>query len=213
VAHELNNALTAILGLAEILQRRSDLDADVRQQVDAIARHGTRLKRLGAMLIDISRGRRGDDAELSDLDARLAPEPTLAGGVSAPEPRPHRPRVSGTVLLVEDEEVVRAVLSWQLRDMGLHVEPSGSAEEAEEVLARSAGFDLAIVDHVLPGMTGLEFAARLRHRSPSLPVLMLSGRTESPETAAGVFAAWLVKPVDPDELRRAVAEQLGSHWD
>jgi CheY-like chemotaxis protein len=209
IAHELNNALTGILGLAEILQRRTDLSADVRAQIDSIARHGGRLKRLGQQLIEISRTSGADAAE-----PLLQKWLEGAQRATSPEARPVgetlRTKISGSVLLVEDEEVVRAVLSWQLRDMGLAVECSASAEEAEVLLSRGAGFDLAIVDHVLPGMTGLEFATRLHEVRPTLPVLMLSGRTEVPAPAAGVFQAWLVKPVDPDDLRRAVADQLAA---
>lgn len=204
IAHELNNALTGVLGLAEILQQRTDLGADPRAQIDSIARHSRRLKVLGEKLVDFSRSPGADPAELPDLRGAESERAARRAGRDANE----KAVVGKTALLVEDEEVVRTVLTWQLQEMGLRVDVAASAEEALDMVAAGAAVDIAIVDLVLPGRSGLDLAATLHGLRPALPVLMLSGRGAMAVEKVDSFRAWLVKPVDPDELRRVVRDHL-----
>ncbi len=80
------------------------------------------------------------------------------------------------VLLVEDDEEVRALLIDVLNSHGLRVTPVGSAEEALVVQGQHA-FDLLLTDVGLPGASGPELAREVRSRSPRLPVLFISGQS------------------------------------
>ncbi len=84
------------------------------------------------------------------------------------------------VLLVEDEVPLLRLAERALRRAGFEVMSAGCAEEALEMLTRGAPAPLALVsDVVMPGMDGLELAAKLRERWPDLPVLLVSGYAEA----------------------------------
>jgi CheY-like chemotaxis protein len=80
------------------------------------------------------------------------------------------------VLLVEDEDEVRALLIDVLSSHGVRVTPVGSAEEAL-ALEPQHTFDLLLTDVGLPGASGPELAREVRRRSPRLPVLFISGQS------------------------------------
>jgi PAS domain S-box-containing protein len=126
-----------------------------------------------------------------------------------------RPRLSGHVMVVDDEKVVGNFMSELLRGWGLEVTVQRSAPEAEAWLERrGAGVDVDVVvtDQTMPRMTGLELARRIRSQHPQLPVILYTGYAENLDEAllagAGVRAL-LRKPVEPDllylELRKALA--------
>jgi CheY-like chemotaxis protein len=77
--------------------------------------------------------------------------------------------------------------------------------------AAGTGFDLVLTDQTMPGLTGLELAARCRATRPELPVLLYSGFGEGIDAAelsrSGVRAL-LRKPIEPEVLRAALAEAL-----
>jgi PAS domain S-box-containing protein len=82
------------------------------------------------------------------------------------------------VLLVEDEPAVRNQLSRLLLVRGFAVVPTASATEARLALAENPNtFDIVVSDVMMPGETGLEFAAWLRRMYPALPLLLISGHT------------------------------------
>jgi CheY-like chemotaxis protein len=132
--------------------------------------------------------------------------------VDAPRPAAasRRPRLSGRVLLVDDEHAVLALMRELLESWGLAVTPCGSAADALEALDADA-FSLVITDQTMPRMTGLQFAAAVAARRPGLPVVLYTGYAEGlPEgglEAAGVRAL-VRKPIEPSKLRRAIAPLL-----
>ena len=85
---------------------------------------------------------------------------------------------SGTALLVDDEELVRASTSDMLSDLGYAVVEAGSAEEALKLLENGLAPDVIVTDHLMPGMTGTDFARRLKRRWPAPKVLLISGYAE-----------------------------------
>jgi PAS domain S-box-containing protein len=117
--------------------------------------------------------------------------------------------LTGRVLLVEDDEQVRLVLSRVLRRLGLHVEAVANSAEAKAILETSgARVDLLITDIVMPGaMNGLELARHARNNSPYLPIIIISGYNDEKfdpigdEDELGIF---LTKPVGSQQLREAV---------
>lgn len=114
-----------------------------------------------------------------------------------------------SVLAVDDEPLNLQVLVNQLSLSGIHVEPVSSGEEALKKLAGNTGFDLIILDVMMPGMSGLEVCQQIRKsRSMSdLPVLMLTARNRPEDVVAGIEAGandYLTKPFDRAELMARV---------
>jgi two-component system, cell cycle sensor histidine kinase and response regulator CckA len=115
-----------------------------------------------------------------------------------------------TVLLVEDEEQVRALVRLVLRRNGYDVlEAPGPGEAILIVEQSSFPIHLLLTDIVMPRMNGMDLAARLRPQRPGMRVLYMSGYTETPvsqeEEARGRF---LQKPFTPSALLEAVRDTL-----
>jgi PAS domain S-box-containing protein len=112
---------------------------------------------------------------------------------------------SGTVLLVDDEPLVRASTAEMLADMGFDVIELASAEEAALRLSRGVKVDLVVTDHLMPGMTGTDLARIVRESRPDLPVLIISGYAEAEGVAPDLPR--LTKPFRHAELA-AMIESL-----
>ena len=88
-----------------------------------------------------------------------------------------------TILLVEDEEVIRLMLSEVLTQQGYTLLCEGRGDEALTLAQNAAKpVDLLVTDMTMPGMTGWDLAKSLRAAHPGLPVLFISGHNEN-ETA------------------------------
>ena len=122
-----------------------------------------------------------------------------------------RPRGSATVLLAEDDEVLRRLMSQVLQRNGYQVIESDSGERALELASELDGaFDLLLSDVVMGGMNGRELAAMLQSRFPSLRVLLTSGTQDASivaELTPGQ-SSFLAKPFKPSELIDGVHELL-----
>jgi PAS domain S-box-containing protein len=94
---------------------------------------------------------------------------------SASEPAARAPQGAGIVLVVDDEELVRASTSAMLADLGYAVREAGSAEEALRLIDEGLRPDLVVTDHLMPGMSGTDLARDLRGRRSDLKVLIVSG--------------------------------------
>jgi two-component system cell cycle sensor histidine kinase/response regulator CckA len=119
-----------------------------------------------------------------------------------------RPR---TVLVVDDDAVVRRVAYGHLSDSGFRVFEAEDGQEALEVLARAGALDLVIVDVVMPRMDGPAFIARLLEARPGQAVLCISAYpadvlTEGPGAIPAV--PFLAKPFTRQELLAKVQEAL-----
>jgi PAS domain S-box-containing protein len=120
-------------------------------------------------------------------------------------------RASETVLLVEDEAVVRNLARRVLRDSGYRVIEARSGEEALRLAGEHADrIDLLLTDVVMPGMNGRELADRLGEIRPGTRVVFMSGYTEDVILKRGVSGdlAFLAKPFTPPMLARSVREAL-----
>ena len=117
------------------------------------------------------------------------------------------------LLIVDDDRRIRQLLTRFLQGEGFRVTAAVSAEDAH---ARMQGlhFDLIILDVMMPGQSGYEFAARIRaENSPfaEAPILMLTARAETEDRVRGLEAGaddYLSKPFDPRELALRVASIL-----
>ncbi|HEX8394411.1 MAG TPA: PAS domain S-box protein [Longimicrobium sp.] len=127
---------------------------------------------------------------------------------AAPHPLPEPDGGGETLLLVEDEEQLRAPLSRSLRERGYVVLEAADGREALEVAAGHPGaIDLLLSDVVMPRMGGVELARKLARERPGKPVLLMSGHASGPPPP-GLVAAVLQKPVPPDELARRIRAVL-----
>ena len=108
------------------------------------------------------------------------------------------PKMVGTVMLVDDEALVRASTSDMLTELGFAVVEAASAEEALVAIEKGVHFDVLVTDHLMPGITGVHLARRVREQRPGMPVLLVSGFAE----AEGVTATMprLIKPFRQVEL-------------
>jgi CheY-like chemotaxis protein len=114
-------------------------------------------------------------------------------------------RGSGTVLLVDDEEIVRASTADMLMDLGYEVVEAESAESALRELRAGLNVDLLVTDHLMPGMNGTDLAREVRSRWPGRPVLLISGFAEAEGVAPDLPRPYQAVParrsgVDAGEL-------------
>jgi two-component system, cell cycle sensor histidine kinase and response regulator CckA len=125
-----------------------------------------------------------------------------------------RPVVTGTetILLIEDEEHVRAVSRAILTRNGYRVVEAATPFEALAVCeTRSNPIDLVLTDVVMPQMSGPELAKRLRGLRPEIKVLFMSGYTDDTIIRHGMLdpkTRFLQKPLTPEDLLRKVREVL-----
>jgi CheY-like chemotaxis protein len=117
-----------------------------------------------------------------------------------------------TILLVEDEDVVRELAREALQEGGYTVLEARHPGEALLVAERQGdGLDLLLTDVVMPHMSGPELAQRLRDQRPDLRVLFMSGYTDDATLRHGVLRSevfFLQKPFTPEILARRVRETL-----
>lgn len=105
------------------------------------------------------------------------------------------------ILVVDDDERLRELLRKYLSDNGFIVLTATDAQDAR-VKLKSFAFDLIVLDLMMPGESGLDFAAHLRGSSP-VPILMLTAMGETEDRIRGLEAGaddYLTKPFEPREL-------------
>jgi signal transduction histidine kinase/PAS domain-containing protein/ActR/RegA family two-component response regulator len=138
--------------------------------------------------------------------------PRHAGEIHAEEiSRPGDLPVSGghqTVLLVDDEPLIRMIAAEQLQELGYAVVEAGDAREALKVLESSRRIELLVTDVGLPhGMNGRQLADAARTTRPGLPVLFITGYAENAVLNHGHLEAGMqvmTKPFDMDTFARRV---------
>lgn len=124
------------------------------------------------------------------------------------------------LLVVEDEQALSELLTYNLEAEGYEVRAAESAEDAELLVAEESP-DLVILDWMLPQVSGIELCRRFRSRSEtsSLPILMLTARGEESDRIRGLSTGaddYVVKPFSLPELlarvkailRRAAPERV-----
>jgi signal transduction histidine kinase/CheY-like chemotaxis protein len=137
--------------------------------------------------------------ENTALAAETTPDQTAAGGRE-------------TILVVEDEESLRRLITLVLRDKGYRVLTAEHGLEALQLRAEHSGrIDLVLTDVVMPFLNGADLVTRLRQRDSSLKVIFMSGFNESAVIRQGVLeqeSLYLTKPFSPNELATVVRSAL-----
>jgi two-component system phosphate regulon response regulator OmpR len=114
------------------------------------------------------------------------------------------------LLVVDDDARLRSLLSRFLGEQGYTVLTAADAAEASAQMAAVA-VDLLILDVMMPGENGLDFARRLRREGETVPILLLTARGEVDDRILGLEAGaddYLSKPFEPRELLLRVAAIL-----
>ncbi len=130
---------------------------------------------------------------------------------AAPVATPPRLRGTETVLVVEDEVMVRSLSREILEEAGYRVLEAKDGEQALRLATAHVGPIHALLsDVVMPGMTGPETAERIRAVRPEIRVLYMSGHTEDPAIESGQAgdAPLLAKPFSPAALTAWIRESL-----
>lgn len=109
-----------------------------------------------------------------------------------------------TILLVEDEAAIREMVTLALERVGFSVWQAADGVEAERMLVDGLP-DLMLLDWMLPGISGVELARRLRRDEVTreLPIIMLTARSEEEDTIRGLESGvddYMSKPFSPREL-------------
>jgi two-component system cell cycle sensor histidine kinase/response regulator CckA len=123
-----------------------------------------------------------------------------------------RMRGSESILLVEDEEVLRVLIARTLRNRGYHVLEARYASEAFAILNEPGRVvDLVLSDVVMPGMSGVGFVERVRTEWPNVRAVLMSGfsdRSEARVVPEGTGVPFLEKPFSQDQLLTVVREAI-----
>ena len=107
------------------------------------------------------------------------------------------------ILVVEDEDSIREVIALNLRMAGYEVAEAGSAEQALALLGAQAHFDAAILDIMLPGMSGFSLCETIRRDNNALGIIMLSAKAMEADKIRGLSIGaddYMTKPFSVSEL-------------
>ena len=120
--------------------------------------------------------------------------------------------MAATVLVVEDEPAIQELIAYNLKQAGHLPLRADSAEQAIR-LVQDALPDLVLLDWMLPGLSGIEFARRLRadRRTKSIPIIMLTARADEQDKLTGLDTGaddYITKPFSPRELNARVKAVL-----
>ncbi len=129
-------------------------------------------------------------------------------GEAAEEPAPADQgfdlRGTETILVVDDEPYVRRLVVDTLRPLGYTLLEASSAQEALQISTATAkDIDVLFTDVVMPGMSGIELARRIRERRPAITVIFASGYTDGTVFSSALLAEranFLQKPITPKKL-------------
>lgn len=144
------------------------------------------------------------------LDEEVAPRRTEMSG----EPAPWNFKAGWTVLLVDDDDIVRSVVESALQLLGVTVLTAGCGPEAIALFQRHQNrIHCLITDLCMPDMDGWETLAAMRKIRPQLPVILSSGYTES-QVMSGPHTelpqAFLHKPYGINDLKKVLSQVLES---
>ena len=110
------------------------------------------------------------------------------------------------ILVADDNELVRGLLSSVLGSSGYFIVEAVDGEDAVQKCT-DASFDLLLIDHHMPKMSGWDACTEIRRQMPGVKVLMLSGAPQQPDPP-DTNVKFLPKPFENHELLSAVGEML-----
>lgn len=114
-----------------------------------------------------------------------------------------------TILIVEDDSDIREILSFNVENAGYAVRSAATAEAAEELAGDAS---LILLDVMLPGMSGYQFARRLRIAGNDIPIIFLTARSAENDLLTGFSAGgddYISKPFSINEVLVRIKAVLG----
>jgi len=120
--------------------------------------------------------------------------------------------MAATILVVEDEPAIQELIAYNLKQAGYQPLRADNAEQAMN-LVQNALPDLVLLDWMLPGQSGIDFARRLRsdRRTRTVPIIMLTARTDEQDKLTGLDTGaddYITKPFSPRELNARIKAVL-----
>jgi len=203
LSHDLNNISMGILGFTHLLLSSTDEADPRRADVLAIAELTQRAVTVTARMRVFARGAGRTPQGAAGNAAPAQPDRSAA---RAPATTGHE-----TILVAEDDDSVREVVSRSLRVRGFQVLEAHNGGEALHMLQKGTKVDVVISDLVMPVLGGLELAHALRALDPTIPLLLMSGHADDHESLQELGRSqipFLQKPFRPDALVRRVRELL-----
>jgi PAS domain S-box-containing protein len=190
IIHDFNNLFTAIMVYSGLLNSKVCNDHQLQRYTEEITAAAQRGSQRVAQLLNL---------EHSETD----------------QPGIHNPKKS-TLLLVEDEELVRRSVEAALSMRGYKILPAANAAEATSISQNYSGkIELMVTDLGLPVISGLELAQQIRRARPDMKVLFVSGSGDDPgmkELSPG-REDFFRKPFTPAALVHKIEELLNRHPD
>ncbi|MBO7520164.1 MAG: response regulator transcription factor [Clostridia bacterium] len=108
------------------------------------------------------------------------------------------------ILIVEDETAIREFEAINLNRVGYETVEAASGEEALDIFDNDlTGFDIALIDVMMPGMDGFELVKELRRRTTTLGIIMLTAKSQEMDKISGLMLGaddYVTKPFSPTEL-------------
>ena len=197
VAHDMNNILGAVMGLASSIRLSTRDDVELREDMDAMIKACERGRNLVRGLLDFARQDLAE-ARVFNLNTVVNEQTSLL-----------------RVLLIDDDELIQKSVSAQLRRLGHQVTLASNGHEALMKLEAGLQVDLALLDITMPILDGASTLPHLRRLRPGLGVILATGKVDDATTAltqtfGGVTL--LPKPYTLGELKSEIApwlERLG----
>ncbi len=215
LSHEVNNPLEVILNQVELLERdiqrlAGEADSSVEcERLDAVRREVARISEIVQRLGEMVESEQYETVEYIG-PARMI---DLRGRRAAPA---LELKLEGVrVLVVDDDLGICRTLQEILEQSGCVVETAGDGTEALRRI-EAGRFDLVLSDVVMPNMDGHELCSAIRARHPELPVLMMTAfhydrdHVIKRSRTKGLRGVIFKKPVDPQRLRKVIAETLAA---
>ncbi len=120
--------------------------------------------------------------------------------------------MAATILVVEDEPAIQELIAYNLKQAGHQALRADNAEQALNLVSNALP-DLVLLDWMLPGLSGIEFARRLRadKRTRTVPIIMLTARSDEQDKLAGLDTGaddYITKPFSPRELMARIKAVL-----
>ena len=120
--------------------------------------------------------------------------------------------MAATILVVEDEPAIQELIAYNLKQAGHLPLRADNAEQALNLIANALP-DLVLLDWMLPGLSGIEFARRLRadKRTRAIPIIMLTARSDEQDKLQGLETGaddYITKPFSPRELNARIKAVL-----
>ncbi len=111
--------------------------------------------------------------------------------------------MSRKILVVEDAAPIRELVALNLRLTDCQVDEAESAEEALKLLEKNPGYDVAVVDVMLPGMNGFSLCESIRRQNDTIGIIILSAKSQEQDKIRGLSIGaddYMTKPFSVSEL-------------